>query len=258
VAVIGFTTKGTENDQFAFVLLRAVGAGTQINFSDMNWDGYGFTDSDGGVIVWTADQAYPAGTIVQALDTANGGSSSTTCYAVTIYGGGITTGNVTGGSQSAGYTFDPSSPVSLVTVANTGGGLTGLSSTGDQVFTFQGSTALPEAPGYTTGPVTFISALTYGASWSTGTPTPAPSPTAVYDYYDSNPGASYLPTGLTDGQNAIAFTSFGFGGYYNCASGTTGSETQMGQLINTVVNWTIMPAKSDLPVPVISCALTVQ
>src|SRR5262249_50645362 len=101
VVLLGFTTKGTENDQFAFVVLKAIGAGTQVNISDMNWDGAKFATADGGVIVWSADRNYPAGTVVQVLPTSDGSLSSTHSYAVNIYSAGVTYTNVTGsGTQS--------------------------------------------------------------------------------------------------------------------------------------------------------------
>ncbi len=256
VAILGFTTKGTENDQFAFVVLRAIGADTQINLSDMNWDGYEFSESDGGVIVWTADKAYPAGTIVQVLSTSNGSASSTTSYAVNIYSGGVTYTNTT--NSSAPYTVNASSPIQVVTVANTGGGLTGLSTSGDQLIVYQGSEAL----GASASSVTFIGALNYGAAWSTGTPTPVPNPTWDLTYYgkgNGHEGNSYLPPGLTEGQNAIAIPSgYGNGGYYNCVNGTTGTESTLGALLCNSSNWTLSMSPADLPVPVLSCGMTVQ
>jgi len=246
-AIVGFATKGTQNDQFAFVILRAVGTGTHVNISDMNWDGNEFSESDGGVIVWTADKAYPAGTLVQVLPTSNGDSHSTHAYAVNIYSAGATYTNVTGtGAQSGTYAFNSSSPIQVVTVANTGGGLTGLAKEGDQLIAYQGSTSL----GASAASVTFLGALNYGASWSLGTPTPVD--------YGENQGESYLPPGLADGQNAIAVpSSYGKGGYYNCAHGTTGSETSLGALLNNRSNWVLSMSSSDLPIPVLSCGLSV-
>jgi hypothetical protein len=245
VAVVGFTTHGSQNDQFAFVLLKNVVTGTSVNLSDMNWDGSEFSESDGGVIVWTADKAYPAGTVVQALNTLNGGSGSTRSYAVNIYSAGSTATNVTSGSQSAGYGFNASSPIQVTTVANTGGGLTGLASAGDQILIYQGSTAL----GASASAVTFISGFTYGAAWLMGTPVPA----------DATGADSYLPPGLTDGQNALAVTlAYGNGGYYDCANGTTGTQAALESLFNHQANWSLSMAPVDLPVPVLSCAITVQ
>jgi hypothetical protein len=251
VAILGFTVHGTANDQFAFVLLKAVTAGTQINISDQNWLGYQFGTFDGGVIEWIADQNYPAGTIIQALPTTNGSASSTKAYAVNIYSAGVTYSNVATATVTPGtYAVNPSSPVSLVTVSNTGGGITGMSANGDQLLIYQGSTALAASA----SAVTFVGGLTYGAPWLTGTPTPTIAATIAVN------ANTYLPPGLTNGQNAIAIPTLnvGNGGYYNCSAGTTGNETQLGALLNNLSNWTIQMTPVDLPIPILACGITVQ
>ncbi len=251
VAILGFTVHGTANDQFAFVLLKAVTAGTQINISDQNWAGYQFGTFDGGVIEWIADQNYPAGTIIQALPTTNGSSSSTKAYAVNIYSAGVTYSNVATATVTPGtFAVNPSSPFSLVTVSNTGGGITGLSANGDQLLIYQGSTALA-APA---SAVTFVGGLTYGALWLTGTPTPTIAATIAVN------ANTYLPPGLTNGQSAIAISTLnvGNGAYYNCSAGTIGNETQLGALLNNSSNWTIQMTPVDLPIPILVCGITVQ
>ncbi|HVM32906.1 MAG TPA: hypothetical protein VMU88_07215 [bacterium] len=240
LALLGFTTKGTENDQFAFVILKNVGGGTRVNLSDMNWDGHAFATTDGGVIVWAADRDYPAGTVVQVLPTSNGSSSSTHSYAVNIYSAGVTYTNVTGaGAQTGTYAFDPASPIQVSTVANTGGGLTGLAKEGDQLIAYQGSAAL----GAPASGVTFLGGLNYGGAWLTGTPTPV--------NFSEAQGESYLPPGLVDGQDAMAIPSgYGNGGYYNCVNGSAGTAPQLGALINDPSNWTLSMPSNDLPIPV--------
>ncbi len=250
VAILGFTTRGTANDQFAFVLLKAVVAGTQINISDQNWVGYQFGTYDGGVIEWIADKNYPAGTIIQALPTTNGSASTTKAYAVNIYSGGVTYSNVATATVTPGtYAVNPSSPVSLVTVANTGGGITGMSTNGDQLLIYQGSTALAASA----ASVTFVGGFTYGAAWLTGTATPTVAATIAVN------ANTYLPPGLTNGQTAMSINtlSVGNGGYYNCANGSTGTEAVVGALFNNSANWTIQMTPVDLPIPVISCGVTV-
>jgi uncharacterized protein YjiK len=64
----GATASGTV-DSFAFVLLRAVGAGTTIGFTDKNYMPTAVAPApvwptNEALFVWTADVAYPAGTIV--------------------------------------------------------------------------------------------------------------------------------------------------------------------------------------------------
>ncbi len=245
VAFLGFTTSGTANDQFAFVILKAVTAGTQINITDQNWDGAKFSISDGGVIAWVADKNYPAGTIIQALPTTDGSKSTTKAYAVNIYSAGVTYSNIATATVTPGtYAVNSSSPVSLVTVSNTGGGITGLSKSGDQLFAYQGPTTLA-APA---AAVTFLGGFTYGAPWLTGTPTPT----------NATGANTYLPPGLTDGVNAMAITGpYGNGGYYNCASGSSGTEAAVGALLYNSSNWTLQMTPVDLPIPVISCGITV-
>lgn len=60
---------------------------------------------------------------------------------------------------------------------------------------------------------------------------------------------SYLPPGLTDGSTAIAFTASEGNpvGYYNCASGTTGSAAELRALIFNSVNWTFSTSNGNIP-----------
>ena len=240
---MAFTTSGTQNDQFAFVILRDVAAQTQIDISDENWTGSAFGTSDGAMITWVADKAYPKGTLVQVLPTSDGSSASTHSYAVKIYSGVSTYTNVTGpGKQTGTFAFDPNSPIQVTTVANTGNGLTGWSS-GDQFFLFQGPADLAERA---TG-LQFLAGLTYNTAWLTGTPTPTAATGAN----------TYLPPGLTNGVNAVALTAtIGNGGVYD-ASPNTGTAAQLAAAINNPANWILDPSWKDLPRPAIS-ALSVQ
>lgn len=54
---------GDSTDAFAFILMRDIAAGTQIGFSDRD----SLTATNESAFVWTADQAYPAGTVVTVL-----------------------------------------------------------------------------------------------------------------------------------------------------------------------------------------------
>jgi hypothetical protein len=246
VVFLAFTTNGTANDQFAFMIMKPVVAGTSIDISDENWDGSKFGLSDGGVILWVADKAYPAGTIIQALPTTNGSASTTKAYAVNIYSGGVTYSNVATATVTPGtYAVNASSPVSLVTVSNTGGGITGLSKTGDQLFAYQGPTTLA-APA---AAVTFLGGFTYGGPWLTGTPTPT----------NATGANSYLPPGLIDGQSAMAINvPYGNGGYYNTSAGNVGTEAALNVDINNASNWTLQMTPADLPKPAVVSTITVQ
>jgi hypothetical protein len=228
-------------------MLKAVTAQTQIDISDENWDGTEFGLSDGAMITWVADKTYPAGTLVQVLPTSNGDSSSTYSYAVNIYSAGATYTNVTGpGEETSTYAIDPTSPIQVTTVQNTGGGLTGWSS-GDQVFLFQGG---PATVGETAAGVTFLGGLTYNTPWLTGTPTPTLATGAN----------TYLPPGLTDTVNAVALNipaGVGNGGVYDCTV-ITGTAAALSAAINTQANWSTSPAWNDLPQPALSRSLNVQ
>ena len=116
---------------FSFILLRDVAANTQILFSDLGWlntpgrfqgrrgDGTcassGFTDTGtrtDGVIRWTANQAYPAGTQVHVVCRTNLSAS---------------VGTVTG----------------VTPTVNSATSYLQLGSAGDQIFAYQGSEASP-------------------------------------------------------------------------------------------------------------------
>lgn len=247
VAFVGFTTHGTQNDQFAFALLRPVGSGTSINITDQNWNGTRFIDIDGGVVRWTSDRAYPAGTVVQVLPTSNGAQSSVHAYAVNIYSAGTTVTNVTGpGAQSGTYAFDPGSSIQVLTVTNSGGGLTGLKPEGDQLIAYQGPVTLEAAaPG-----VTFLAALNYGAEWITTVPPTVP----VGDN-----GNCVLPQGLMDGTSAVAFSSgWGNGGVYDGSVGTSGGAKALDAAINGSGHWRLSLTGKDLPVPVVPGGFVVR
>jgi len=245
VALVGFSTSGNQSDYFAFALLKAVVKGSFLSLTDENWTGSALGLSDGAIITWSADKDYPAGTVVETLPTSDGSKSSTYSYAVKILSGGATYTNVTGpGNQAGTYAVDASSPIQVITVANTGGGLTGWSS-GDQFLFFQGPAVLGEGA----SGITFLGAVTYNTDWLTGTPNASLATGA----------GCYLPPGLTDHVNAMAITlTVGKGGYYNCANGTTGTAAALAALFYDQSKWTLNMSTGDLPDPVLTCAITVQ
>lgn len=57
---------GSDTDAFAFVLLKAVSAGTQVCFTDKNFNALGAPawPTNEAAFTWTADVAYPLGTVV--------------------------------------------------------------------------------------------------------------------------------------------------------------------------------------------------
>jgi hypothetical protein len=174
VAFVGFTDTST-GKQLAFMLMRAVNAGTTVIISNNTWNGTALKSTTGGYITWTADQAYPAGTTV--IYTRLGGN-----------GNEVNIGYVEdGGNKGAGIGW--SSPKLLTAL--------------------QGTLASP----------TFLSAMLMGATWG-----------------DSSDTAVTVPTGLTDGVSAVAFSAFDDWGVFdnNCspiASPVSGTEAQIDQQI---------------------------
>ncbi|WJJ97245.1 LamG-like jellyroll fold domain-containing protein [Algibacter luteus] len=70
VALTGFKTDNP--DQFVFVLLTDVTAGTQINFTDRGWNStLGTFRAGEGVLTWTATSSLSAGTVIDVLDLEN-------------------------------------------------------------------------------------------------------------------------------------------------------------------------------------------
>lgn len=83
IAFSGYISSIGDNtqDRFSFVLLRNIGAGTSINFTDNSWlDNNTFRTGE-TTITWTSNAAYPAGTEITIQDLsatlANGNSAGT-------------------------------------------------------------------------------------------------------------------------------------------------------------------------------------
>jgi HYR domain/Secretion system C-terminal sorting domain len=80
IAFTGYTST-TTNDDFSFVLLRNIGAGTAINFTDNGWLSTNVFATGEQTITWTSNAAYPAGTeiLISGLTAtlAAGGSAGT-------------------------------------------------------------------------------------------------------------------------------------------------------------------------------------
>ena len=174
IAFVAFASDAP--DRFAFVTLVDISAGTTIVFTDN-----GFTNT-GTLTISENTGTYTA---------PDGGLTKGSVITVTDPGSG-TTSTVTGGG-----TFD--------------GRLNGISSSGDQIIAYQGTTETP----------TFITALSTTTWLTTGTIT-------------SN--SSYLPTGLTNNQNALDFPTEIDNGYYSGI--TTGTKNALLLMINDPANWT--------------------
>ncbi|QUJ77208.1 choice-of-anchor D domain-containing protein [Sulfitobacter albidus] len=61
VAFVGFNS---DNDEFGFVLLADIVAGTVIKFTDMGWTGTAWRNASEGVVQWTAPTDFTAGAVV--------------------------------------------------------------------------------------------------------------------------------------------------------------------------------------------------
>ena len=116
VAFVAFASRSAiNNDQFAAVILKAIGAGTTIIFTtaDSTSDGSGFQSSESN-LTWVASRGFPAGSIFEIFD-----ASPTP---VTVFSSG------TAYDQTANVTFN---------------GTFGMSKNGDNLFAIQGSLGNP-------------------------------------------------------------------------------------------------------------------
>jgi hypothetical protein len=73
IAFIAYNGDG--NDDFAFVVLSEISSGTVIYFTDNEWTGSAFNNTDEGRVEWTATATVDAGTVVVITDV--NGSEST-------------------------------------------------------------------------------------------------------------------------------------------------------------------------------------
>ncbi|MDP2883154.1 MAG: PEP-CTERM sorting domain-containing protein [Azonexus sp.] len=179
VAIIAYNSDGA--DDFAWVALTDIAANTTINFTDSSWQGSAFRSTEhldtGGPLTWTNTTTLSAGSVVSF------------------------SGNVSK-SWSVGS-------------GNTSAAL-GLSTSGDQIFAFQGSNAAPN--------------FLYGLQFAHANGLIA-SPTV-----SSSTNTTNVPAGLSE----AAGTMFNVGdfddGYYSGI--TTGTQVQLLTAIANQANWT--------------------
>ncbi|WP_099239029.1 ExeM/NucH family extracellular endonuclease [Synechococcus sp. BDU 130192] len=157
IAIIGFNFDNP--DEFAFVPLIDLGAGTEINFTDNGWQAAGTFRSNEGTFTWTALTDVDAGTIINPV--------------------------VSGISFSA---------------------------SGDQIIAYQGDASSP----------TFIYALN-----SEGNP-------GVWQSDSTNSNTSALPTGLVNGETAVALDEIDNAIYTGI---TTGTKAELLAAISNKSNW---------------------
>jgi hypothetical protein len=113
LAFVGFNADGT--DGYSLATFDDIPTGTVINFTDDEWNGSVFTDSNEADWSWTATSEVPAGTVINFVDMAN------------IYSG------------------SPAASASIGTVAgvSVGSNNAGYSNSGEVVYAFSGTRAAP-------------------------------------------------------------------------------------------------------------------
>jgi hypothetical protein len=215
IAIVGYSTDTVSNDEFSFVLLTAVSAGTDIFFTDFGWcsggtftgfqsqnpcglgsSGLGTGALSDGAIKWTSGTALPCGTQIKI-------QCQTTLTA--------STGTVTG-------------VLSQISIPGT---YMSLAVGGDQIFAFQGSLASP----------TLITGLNMNGAWD-----------ALVNQCDLSSSVSTLPAALNS-TNSLAITPEVDNAAYN-GTVTSASPSQLRTAIFNVANWNTNDALPfPLPIP---------
>lgn len=211
IAIVGYNADATI-DEFSFVLLTSVSAGTEIYFTDFGWcSGAGFTgfqsanpsacgsgtgaQSD-GIIKWTSGTALPCGTQVRVQCQNNLTAS---------------TGTVTGIQTQVSIPTDYMS----------------LAAGGDEIFAYQGSAASP----------TFITGINMNGGWD-----------ASVGQCDFSSSVSTLPATLSTA-NSLAVTPENDNAAYN-GTVTSASPAQLRTAIFNNSNWNVNDATPfTLPIP---------
>ncbi|WP_276132228.1 PKD-like domain-containing protein [Polluticoccus soli] len=212
VAIVGYNSDDPTNDDFSFILLKDITAGTTINFTDFGWcSGAGFTGfqsanpapcgagsfgsySD-GAITWTATSALTCGTQVR-VQCRNSLSAST--------------GTVTGLQATFNVATDYMS----------------LAIGGDQIFAFQGSMSSP----------TFITGISMNGAWD-----------ATLAQCTFTSGQSTLPAALS-ASTSVEIIPEVDNAIYNCLV-TMNSPANLRAAIFNVSNWNVNDAATfTLPI----------
>lgn len=173
IAIIGMNADGI--DDFAFVALVDLAAGTEITFTDSGWFAGGSFRGNEGAIKYTASALVPAGTVI------------------------------------VGDPSLPSGEWTNANDANVGNNGFNLATSGDQILAFQGSSASP----------TFVAAVNNEGA-------------GVWQADSTSSNDSALPTGLTDGTNAVAVNEADNVEY---TGGRNGDQATLLALINNNANW---------------------
>ncbi|OUD34629.1 hypothetical protein FPG59_12945, partial [Flavobacterium sp. FPG59] len=210
-------------DVYSFVLLTNISAGTAINFTDRGYFGGGSgwqaAGSTEATVTWTAGTAIPVGTeiMIKGL-TASTYDPNTTAL--------TTNGTVTLREGT------PANGLSLSTV-------------GDQIIAFQGSTGNPES-----GIVTFISGLHYFFCSSNGTSQASWDDLACAD----GPNSSIIPVGLVGGTSSfytgtLAGNVLGTSGKFNGTGAPFANAAAIRAGVMNQANWTLSNTTPALSMP---------
>jgi hypothetical protein len=178
LALTGYDSDGT--DELSFVLLTDVAAGTEIGFTERGWLAAGGFRAGEATFTVVLGSDYPCGTVLRAV-------------------------------MSPLAVLDPSG-ASAGTV--TGGGLA-LSTTGDQIFVFQG----PEPTA--TDESSFITGFQMNGPW---------------DADATSANASARPASLTDGVNAVAIDPEVDNARYDCSL-VSGSRAALAAALHDGTRW---------------------
>ena len=226
IAFTGYNSSSYGNN-FSFVVLRSLNAGTTINFTDIGWNpltsSLTSTGTD-GIFTWTSPNLAQFTEVTIAINNTAGTAIS---------------------SVSAGTATNPTGGI------GTGTGMI-LSASGDQIFAFTGTQAAP----------TFIAGIHCNTQIANGTLGTASTLAGWDDIQVSNTvgfaysaNNSHIAPGLTNGVNAIMVVSGTQGAYseydadrYNCTgAGTSSSAVALAAAITNLSNWTMNNTGVTIP-----------
>jgi Secretion system C-terminal sorting domain len=200
IAFTGYICNATGTDAFSFVLLVNIPAGTQIFFTNNGFNGNtNALQVDQQTITWTAGSALVAGREIRISGTSLGAGGT-----AIVSGSNINAGTVTGTFLS-------------------------LPTSGDQITAYRTSPSLA-----------YIAAIhmnAYATPGNCGNTTAATWDPLCITYPNQN--ASQLPTGLTNGTNAVWITPEQDNAVFqNLTNLPLATPAQVRAAVNNVANWT--------------------
>ena len=202
ISIIGFNSNTPDN--FAFVTWVPIANNTYIKFTD---NGFLATAS------------------ANAANNARGGENF------------VIWQNTTGSSIAAGTVIKMEGIITNIGTATAGsaGGLNGLSSSGDQIFAYQGSATSGANPDFTTNanPTTFNGTLLYGLNFQGSSLVTTWLTTGI-----ASANTSYLPTELNVANGNIALAASASRGEYTGSRNNQTSLSNYKALVNNPSNWT--------------------